>query len=65
MASLAFSFVLIPTSGNDVWLWHLYIGDPVRRNRSVLFTCRVALSRPLHSKVLTRAHLFGWDVLFQ
>ena len=27
IASLTFSFVLIPTS-SDVWLWHLYIRDP-------------------------------------
>ena len=35
---LAFSFVLIPIS-SDVRLWHLYIRDPTRKNKWVLFKC--------------------------
>ena len=51
IASLAFSFVLIPTLA-DVWHRHLYIRDPARRKRSVLL--RVEWHRPLHSRVVIR-----------
>ena len=38
VASLAFGFVLIPTS-SDVWQYHLYIRDhPARKNQSFFFT---------------------------
>ena len=38
IASLAFSFGLIPTS-SDVWPEHLYIRDLKRKNQLIIFEC--------------------------